>query len=103
MMNRPTSKRMAVIALLMATSLLAAEAHAEGSSAGARALSVAEKGFDVVLLRPLGIAAQLVGAGCYIPVVFLASPGGGESVGRATSHFIIRPYEFVWERPLGDF
>ena len=94
---------MAIVALLMASSLFVAEVHAEGPSAGSRALSVTEKGFDVVLLRPLGFAALLVGGAAYIPAVVLALPSGKDGISAVTDSFIMRPYDNVFKRQLGDF
>ena len=87
----------------MVGSLFVAKAHAEGPNRSTRALSVVEKGFDVVVLRPMGFAAEIVAAAAYIPAVVLASPSGKDGISTVTDILIMRPYEAVFERQLGDF
>ena len=55
---------------------------------------------DVLLVRPLGIAALAVGiGGCFVTLPFAASSNTGERAGRA---FLQQPFDYTFRRPLGD-
>ena len=59
--------------------------------------------FDVVILRPLGFAASLVGAALFIPAALVTAPGGLNSIEEAWEQFVITPAEHVYTRPLGEW
>jgi hypothetical protein len=98
--------------ILIAALILPATTHAVGpevaESAGPnRFVSGMTTGavgaFDVLILRPLGLVAMAVGAGAYVPAVFLTSPMGKDGLEAATEIFILEPTKSVFQRPLGDF
>ena len=60
-------------------------------------------GFDVVVLRPLGLVATAVGAVLFVPAALLTAPNGRDGVDTALKFFIIEPAKSVFQRPLGDF
>ncbi len=59
--------------------------------------------FDVVILRPLGFVASLVGAAMFVPVALVTAPNGLDSIEQAWELFVIGPAEFVYTRPLGEW
>ncbi len=63
----------------------------------------AEIAFDIVVLRPLGFAASLVGAALFVPTALVASPGGLDSIEQVWEQFVITPAEHVYTRPLGEW
>jgi hypothetical protein len=60
-------------------------------------------GFDVVILRPLGLVAMATGAVLFVPAVLLTAPNGLDSVQTALKIFVTEPAKSVFQRPLGDF
>jgi hypothetical protein len=60
-------------------------------------------GFDVVLLRPLGLAAMAVGAAAFAPAALLTAPMGWDGIQPALEVFVTEPAKSVFQRPLGDF
>ena len=55
---------------------------------------------DVLVVRPLGIVACLVGiGGSFVTLPFAASSNSGDRVGRA---LLEEPFEYTFRRPLGD-
>lgn len=63
----------------------------------------AVKAFDVVVLRPLELAAALVGAGLFPAVALVSAPGGRDAVEEAWEVFVLVPAKRVFRRPLGEF
>lgn len=59
--------------------------------------------FDLVILRPLQLAAMGAGIVFFVPAVLLSAPGGPDSYHTAEGLFIIEPARAVFRRPLGDF
>jgi hypothetical protein len=89
---------------LLAGLLLAGNAHAQDEPPEAPAgVNPAVAGFDVVILRPLGLAALAVGTVAFIPVAVLTAPDGLDSLQAALEIFVTTPAEWVFKRPLGDF
>jgi hypothetical protein len=62
-----------------------------------------EIGFDVLILRPLGLVTMAVGAGAFVPAALIASPMGRDGIEPALSIFVTDPAKHVFQRPLGDF
>jgi len=62
---------------------------------------IGDKTFDVLVLRPLNAAAVLVGAGFFAISAPLVAPSG--ELATAFDVFVYAPYEYAFERPLGDF
>ena len=56
---------------------------------------------DVVVMRPLGLAATVVGAVLTVVALPFTIPSG--SVGTSARELILRPAEYTFKRPLGDF
>ncbi len=60
-------------------------------------------GFDLVVLRPLGFAALVVGAGAFVPAALMTAPNGKDSLTTALEVFVTTPLEDVFRRELGEF
>ena len=92
----------ATIATLIAAFLLPAAAHAGAEIQPPRPnpLVVA---FDLVILRPLGLAALAVGAVTFVPVAVLAAASGRDGIDPALEIFVTGPAKNVFRRPLGNF
>ncbi len=58
-------------------------------------------GFDVVLLRPMGLLQLAVGSAMLIPAYPLSWPGGGQ--GEVLDILFWSPFEYTIRRPLGEF
>ncbi|HOV86465.1 MAG TPA: hypothetical protein PLM79_08890 [Syntrophobacteraceae bacterium] len=55
---------------------------------------------DVLILRPLGIAALGIGlAGSLVTMPFAATSNSGDRVGK---ELIQKPFEYTFTRPVGD-
>ena len=63
----------------------------------------AEAAFDIVILRPIGFVASLIGAALFVPVALVTAPNGLDSVEQAWEQFVITPAEHVYTRPLGEW
>lgn len=63
--------------------------------------STLDKTFDAVVLRPLGAATLVMGAGLFVPAVLLGAPGGSESIDNGYDVFIRTPWENLVDAPLG--
>jgi len=57
--------------------------------------------YDILVLRPVGICAQAIGAATF----FISAPfsAAGENIYDAQDELIIKPAKFTWKRPLGEF
>lgn len=57
--------------------------------------------FDVVVLRPLGAGAAVVGAGAFV----LTAPISAWTLGlnAVWTRLVLEPFDFAFRRPLGDF
>lgn len=66
-------------------------------------MSPAARVFDVLIMRPLGCAATLIGVGLFPAAALMAAPGGREAVEQAWESFILVPAQSVYKRPLGEF
>ncbi len=56
---------------------------------------------DAVVMRPLGLVATLVGAVLTVVALPFTIPSG--SVESSARELIIKPAEYTFTRPLGDF
>lgn len=56
---------------------------------------------DAVVMRPLGLAATVLGAAVTVVTLPFTLPGG--NVGEAARTMIVEPAEYTFNRPLGDF
>jgi hypothetical protein len=59
--------------------------------------------FDVVVVRPLGAVATVVGAVFVVPVALVTWPTGRATIDGAVERFVMVPARSVFERPLGEF
>lgn len=59
--------------------------------------------FDAVVLRPLGAARTVVGAGLFLPAALFSLPGGSNARAEAWQLFVALPAEDLVRRELGDF
>jgi hypothetical protein len=79
-------------------------AYAEGqTSARFDFAHGAAVGFDLVILRPLGLAAVVVSAAFFVPAAILTAPNGRDGLGEGLEQFVNAPAYGVFRRPLGDF
>ena len=65
--------------------------------------AVIEGGVDIVLVRPLSVVQLMVGVALYGPAVAFSFMDGKSSLDEAKEVFVSIPYEYVFERGLGDF
>ena len=93
------NKRAAILTLALAL-MFAAPASARAQSDAAFYASAT---FDVLVLRPLGFAASLVGAALFIPAALITAPNGLDSIEETWRMFVVTPSEHVYMRPIGDW
>ena len=55
--------------------------------------------FDLVLLRPLGLVAMVVGTGFFIITIPFSALGG--NTGEAAKKLVVAPTKYTFARPLG--
>ena len=55
--------------------------------------------FDLVVLRPLGIVAMVVGTGFFIITLPFSALGG--NTGEAAQKLVVAPTKYTFARPLG--
>lgn len=96
-----------LVASFFVAPVQAGEVQKPFSSGGARADEVAKEDApgelilaDVLILRPLGIAA--LGIGLVGSVVTLPFAAASNSVDRVGRELIQRPFEYTFTRPVGD-
>ena len=82
------------VLLLMAMSA----AQADDTVSGDRATDMV---VDVVVMRPLGLVATVLGTALTVVALPFTIPSG--SVGESAQAFIVKPAEYTFKRPLGDF
>ncbi len=56
---------------------------------------------DLLIVRPLGIVGTVIGAGLFVVSLPFTLPTG--STGDAAREMIGEPFEYTFNRPLGDF
>ncbi len=59
--------------------------------------------FDLIILRPFGLATTIVGGVFFLPAALMASPSGAEGVQAAWEHFVAPSVETTFKKPLGEF
>ena len=75
----------------------------EATSGQAALEQIAHRGFDLVILRPLGLVAVAVGAVAFVPAALITAPNGRDGIQSALELFVTEPAKNVFQRPLGDF
>ncbi len=96
----PGRKRlMRMLAIMLLAVLINSPALAEerGPVAGATAGGMI---LDLIVLRPLGLAATVVGGAVYIVSLPFSLAGG--NAGQAGRKLVGEPAQFTFVRPLGD-
>jgi len=108
-MDRARRTRRAAFALGLALCLAAPGAQAvEAAEIEHGFLRVGEQAFDLVVLRPTGFIALVVGSAFFTASAPVAAPyhavkGSMEGVRGAYDVFVYPPYEYTILRPLGEF
>lgn len=90
--------RSAVLALALVVMPLSAAAQTDEPVTGDRA---ADMVLDAVVMRPLGLVATVLGAALTVVALPFTIPSG--SVEASARELIVRPAEYTFKRPLGDF
>jgi len=99
--KRRAKLRIAAASLIAAFLLPAsAEAQSDWRDTTAR---VGVRSYDVLILRPLHIAATVVGFGFFVPAALLSAPGGKDNIVQAWEMLVQTPGEAAFKRPLGEF
>lgn len=75
-----------------------ASAETDGTVSGDRATDMV---VDVVIMRPLGLVTTLVGTVLTVVALPFTIPSG--SVEASAHELIVKPAEYTFKRPLGDF
>jgi hypothetical protein len=110
MAERRTGVAGAALAAALVALLAAAPAGADEPSgiAGSDSLldssveSGLNKGFDLVLIRPLRVVAVVAGAGAFVPAALLTSPGGRPAIESAYQVFVEPAWRSAFIQPLGE-
>jgi ABC-type transport system involved in cytochrome c biogenesis permease component len=105
-MRRTLARRGAgilAIAVLSACLLHPAAVWAADGTFDASVQRIANGTFDVLILRPTGLAVLVVGVGLFVPAAIVSSPGGKTPILEAWDRFVVRPANYAVTRPLGDF
>lgn len=63
-------------------------------------VTAGEMAADVLIVRPLGIVATVVGSALFIVALPFAALGG--NTGDVFEHLVKDPARFTFQRPLGD-
>ncbi len=94
------TKKTGRLAMIVFVALLiaASAASAEGTVSGNRAADMA---VDVLVMRPLGLVATVLGTALTVVALPFTIPSG--SVGESAQTFIVEPAAYTFKRPLGDF
>ena len=95
MRNRPASVLLAVALGLMPA---CATAQQDDTVSGDKATDMV---VDAVVMRPLGLAATVVGTVLTVVALPFTIPSG--SVETSARELILRPAAYTFKRPLGDF
>jgi hypothetical protein len=85
------------VLLSMAATAVAAEADSD-SVTGDKGTDML---VDLVVMRPLGVAATVVGAAAFVVGLPFTVPSG--SVGKSACVLVTRPADYTFKRPLGEF
>ncbi|HEX7971674.1 MAG TPA: hypothetical protein VF501_05590 [Thiobacillus sp.] len=87
-----------LLALALAVMPLAAVAQQNGTVSGDKATDMV---VDAVVVRPLGLVATVIGTVLTVVALPFTLPSG--SVEASARQLIVRPAEYTFTRPLGDF
>ncbi|MBN1627000.1 MAG: hypothetical protein JW944_10795 [Deltaproteobacteria bacterium] len=56
---------------------------------------------DILVVRPLGVAATLVGTAIFIVSMPFSAPSG--SISKVADEIVLKPARFTFKRPVGYF
>jgi hypothetical protein len=101
-MKNPRITRTIAGAMLGASLCLPAQAHADWRDVLGAVGTGVTMGFDVLVVRPLGLIGIAIGAGAFVPVALITSPNGRDGLEEATDIFIMTPVNYVFTREIGD-
>ena len=90
--------RSVILAVFLTTVPQFAAAQQDGTISGDKSTDMV---VDAVVMRPLGLAATLVGAVLTVVALPFTIPSG--SVESSARELIVKPAEYTFKRPLGDF
>ncbi|MHB1052982.1 MAG: hypothetical protein ACYCZT_07925 [Thiobacillus sp.] len=88
----------AILAVLLTAAPQFAAAQQDGTISGDKSTDMV---VDAVVMRPLGLAATLVGAVLTVVALPFTIPSG--SVKSSARELVVKPAEYTFKRPLGDF
>ncbi len=97
-MKRDNRLIVGVLAFLLAMMPLSVAAQQDDTVSGDKATDMV---VDAVVMRPLGLAATLIGTVLTVVALPFTIPSG--SVETSVHELIVRPAEYTFKRPLGDF
>ena len=101
---RTRSPRCACLDSFVTISLLAATGPAGAFEwNGSRAQEVTAKAVDLTLIRPMASIRVLVGGVLFVPSALLASPSGKEGIEGAMDVLVTAPWEYAFDREMGQF
>lgn len=89
------------VAAAAVVALLAGPATA-GQEFGEVQASNASIGFDLIVLRPMGLIGLAMGSVLWVPAAAMAAAVQPSEVGKPTEHLILKPYRYVFEDPIGS-
>lgn len=87
-----------ILAVFLTAAPQFAAAQQDGTISGDKSTDMV---VDAVVMRPLGLAATLVGAVLTVVALPFTIPSG--SVESSARELIVKPAEYTFKRPLGDF
>jgi hypothetical protein len=87
-----------LIALVIAVAPLSATAENNDTVTGDKATDMV---VDLVVVRPLGLAATVIGTVLTVVALPFTIPSG--SVESSARELIVKPAEYTFSRPLGEF
>jgi len=98
-MDRNLTQRLR--ALLIAVGLTVTPMAASGGDDTVTGDKGSDMLVDLVVVRPLGVAATIIGAAAFVVALPFTVPSG--SVGDSAREMIGKPAEYTFTRPLGEF
>ena len=90
--------RSVTLAVFLTTAPQFAAAQQDGTISGDKSTDMV---VDAVVMRPLGLVATLVGTVLTVVALPFTIPSG--SVESSARELIVKPAEYTFKRPLGDF
>ncbi len=95
------NNRRLIILTLIVCLTVAFPAAAADPARSPKDISAGAMAADLLLVRPLGIAATVAGTVLYMVSIPFSAPGGNHLDAR--EKLVHEPARFTFQRPLGDF